>query len=229
MELAPPLSRLPLPWSTTAAIANWMVLHGALEMAVLTVLTFVLYLRPSEALRLRHGDLVAPSRRGAQNLRKWSVVLHPQEGGTASKTGQFNESLLLDNVEFEWMGGVLRGLHRPGARDLEVFANVTYSEWARSFRQAGHDLGLQALGPPVLYQLRHGGASHEMLTGARGAKDIKLRGRWLSDNSLRRYEKGGRVAQQLALLPQRVQDHGHACADRIGRILSRTSPPLQVL
>ena len=159
-KLAPPLSRLPLPWSTTAAIANWVALQGAFDMAVHTFLTFVLYPRPSEALRIRHGDLVAPSRRGAKNLCKWSVILHPQEGGTASKTGQFNESLILDNMEFGWMDAVLRGFHRPAARDFDLFADVTYNEWTKSFRQAGFELGLQSTGigasRPLPAQARRG-------------------------------------------------------------------------
>ena len=78
----------------------------------------------------------------------------------------------------------------------------------------------------MLYQLRHGGASHELLSGARDINGIKKRGRWLSDTSLRRYEKGGRVAQQMARLPVNLQQACTLAAERIGDILDGYVTPV---
>ena len=45
----------------------------------------------------------------------------------------------------------------------------------------------------TLYQARHGGASRDHLLKRRKPKAIKGRGRWLTDASLMRYMKAGRV------------------------------------
>ncbi len=45
-----------------------------------------------------------------------------------------------------------------------------------------------------MYMLRHGGARADFLLRRRSLSDIKLRGRWTSDASLRRYQKSA-VAQ----------------------------------
>ena len=93
-------------------------------------------------------------------------MLHPSEGETCSKTGEFDESLALNNLEFKW----LETYFRQRRRDLDgtqALFDLSYAQWAPDFRDAGDALGLAALGLPTLYQLRHGGASHELLTGAR--------------------------------------------------------------
>ena len=52
----------------------------------------------------------------------------------------------------------------------------------------------------VLYLLRHSGASNDAFHKRRTIQEIKRRGRWLSDRSVRRYEKSGRLSEQLASL-----------------------------
>ena len=71
------------------------------------------------------------------------------------------------------------------------------------FRLAGEAIGCGVL-RPELYQLRHSGPSHDLAVGHRRLEEVKLRGRWHSDKSVRRYAKEGRVADQL----QRIGEHG---------------------
>ena len=62
-----------------------------------TALTFVLYTRPSETLRLTVGCIIKPMSSGPQHMHQMAVVLNSSELGIGSKTGQFDESLVLDN------------------------------------------------------------------------------------------------------------------------------------
>jgi hypothetical protein len=48
----------------------------------------------------------------------------------------------------------------------------------------------------------------------------------LSDTSLRRYEKGGRVAQQMARLPMSLQQACTLATERIGGILDGSVTPV---
>ena len=62
----------------------------------------------------------------------------------------------------------------------------TYSELLTQFKLACVDLQIK---DASLYRLRHGGASHDAAARLRTIAEIKRRGRWASDNSVRRYEK----------------------------------------
>ena len=57
---------------------------------------------------------------------------------------------------------------------------------------------LQNLGPMVLYQLRHGGASHELATNRCDLPSLAKRGRWKPLASLKRYEKGARLLELVS-------------------------------
>ena len=61
-----------------------------------------------------------------------------------------------------------------------------YQELLKQFRAACEELGIR---DPSLYRLRHGGASHDAAARLRSIAEIKRRGRWASDSSVRRYEK----------------------------------------
>eukprot|EP00972_Heterocapsa_arctica_P038827 5721550-Heterocapsa_arctica.AAC.1 len=55
------------------------------------------------------------------------------------------------------------------------------------FKAACDLLGL--LRGTCMYQMRHGGASEDLLSHSRPQDDVKRRGRWSTDSSLRRYAK----------------------------------------
>ena len=84
------------------ALALWMAAcaqlcrRGEHQTAVLILVCVECYLRPSEGLRLRKKDLVEPS--GFTSC--WGLVVCAEEIGIASKTQEFDDSLLLDS---EWI------------------------------------------------------------------------------------------------------------------------------
>lgn len=235
-QVAPGRSRLPLPYAVAASIAARLMELQHKDLALLTMIAFIFVLRPSEAIGLQKRDLVPPigggsaGQRRAIGLDQWSLVLHPQEtsavsegGRGRSKTGKTDESLTL-SINFQEYGRVLQLLHRRRRQMSDYLFDAKYLDWAKHFESAARDIGAEILGPPVLYQLRHGGASHEALCGT-PLEEIRKRGRWRSLQSVDRYEKGGRVAQQLSLLTPGALRHGQKCASAIGAILTGTCPP----
>ena len=52
--------------------------------------------------------------------------------------------------------------------------------------------------------LRHTGPSQDRLSNQRSLAQVKRRGRWASDSSVKRYEKSSRINARLAALPQEV-------------------------
>ena len=69
----------------------------------------------------------------------------------------------------------------------ELMFQLSYQELLIQFKVACRDLGFD---DPSLYRLRHGGASHDAASRLRSIVEIKRRGRWASDASVRRHEKG---------------------------------------
>ncbi|CAK0790921.1 unnamed protein product, partial [Prorocentrum cordatum] len=208
-RLVPPRSRLPLPWPIACLMIDWMLDAGETTAAAATAVCFALYLRPAELLSLTREQVIPPAEGappGRTFLNFWSVVLHPMECAQPSKTGVYDEGLLLDSPEFTWLPPLLQALRARAAPGGRVF-DMSYNQWALVFRRAATALHLGVLGPPTLYTLRHGGASHEYLAKFRSLDEIKKRGRWVSDSSLRRYTKGGRVAEQMRRLPISEQRH----------------------
>ena len=72
----------------------------------------------------------------------------------------------------------------------------------------------------VLYQCRHGGASHDLLHSRREFQVIKQRGRWATDTSIRRYAKQGRVQRLVGSIEKRESHFCDQATMRIGPIRS---------
>ncbi len=107
-----------------------------------------LCLDPGEFLDDRFGELL-PRVSG----KKWSVLPHPRDRGSGSKTGEYDSSVSLDRSRHEPLRAALAGL-KPGRPAHEKVANTDYPEAARVFAAAVKKSGLSRLSP-TLYSLRH--------------------------------------------------------------------------
>ncbi|CAE7713929.1 unnamed protein product [Symbiodinium sp. CCMP2592] len=204
-KLCPPRSRLPIPYAVVALLALHALSLGLLEIAIYLLLTFSLYMRPSEGLRLRKKDVVRPSSRQT-GFQHWSVVLHPLEVGVCSKTREFDECLQLDLPYHQPLGPAtykLLRLHQK--RGEEHIFTITLENVTQFLERAQIDLELKGLGELQPYRLRHGGASHDFVGKLRDLASIQMRGRWRSQSSVRRYQKGGRLTQLMQTLPLHVK------------------------
>jgi hypothetical protein len=136
-----------------------------------------------------------------------------------SKTGVFDETLVLDNPEFSVLDTWLRYLVQ-GNLEAPLFG-FTYREWAGQFQLACDAANLGLTFKPVLYQLRHGGASHEAYTRFRDATGIQARGRWASIAGPRRYSKPGRINQLLGTLDVAMMSRARRLGADLGVLLPR--------
>ena len=72
---------------------------------------------------------------------------------------------------------------------------------------------------PHLYYLRHGGASHDLLTKRRPLAEIKARGRWATDQSLKRYAKSTQLQRILAKMPEAVRSYGDDALNQLEQLV----------
>ncbi|CAK0812625.1 unnamed protein product, partial [Prorocentrum cordatum] len=218
-RMAPARSRLPCLWIALCLCMQHMIGAGLVMEAVACAITFVFYLRPSECLRLK-GKLSTPPaaagrRQQGDASQMWSILLRPQEGGDASKTEYVDESLLADDPLFPWPPQVPASLKAKFPNNVLVFS-LGQAAWGRALKTVSVAVGMGALGEPTLYRLRRVGVSHDLLFKVRPLLTAKKRGRWASDRSLVRYEKGGRFNEQLNALDQTLLLAAEDATSKIG-------------
>ena len=76
--------------------------------------------------------------------------------------------------------------------------------------------------------MRHGGASHDLLTKSRSVEAVKRRGRWRSDSSLKRYGKETRILSELNKVAPQVIELGEAVAKDIVSLLMNDRLPAAI-
>ena len=183
-----------------------MLSKGQLAMSLALLVGFSAYLRPRELTGLLQSQLLGPQL-VSQTLTAWCLLLHPSEGQQRSKSGHFDEGVRLDSSWSRWMSPFLEILMGPqDARRLWPFE---HHELVAAVKAATATLRLEHM-KPCLYSLRHGGASHDAVTGARTLEQIQHRGRWASNKSLLRYRKDSRAQLELQRLGVKARTLGKA-------------------
>ena len=170
-------------------------------------------------MTLRVMDLVPPPTYDRQN-KSWSLLCRPEAVGRSTKTGTFDDSAILDSEYLQDFGPLWNALveRRAGSDPLFRFTQESYS---KVVKEAFLAVGGAAL-TPVAYSCRHGGPAWDRYRKYRTVAEVKSRGRWLSDRSLRRYEKHSKPAQAMARISgisRRWQKYHAECTERIGGIL----------
>eukprot|EP00435_Cladocopium_sp_Y103_P055837 s653_g18.t1 len=193
-KVMPSQSRLPLPRTNAFGLAMELAAAGRKSMALKVIVDFILYLRPGEGLGLTGRNIVAPVRSAGVQFKWVTIVVRDFEGLRPDKVGVFDNSIPIDRKEESWVGTLLLQKARQlPSKDHHLF-DFSMEEFRTQFTAAGRRLGLENLHP---YQLRHGGATHDLTSKVRDHSGVKARGRWMTDSSVRRYTKVGRVQQLL--------------------------------
>ena len=213
-KTVPAKSRLPVSWSIASMMVVVMRARGHLEAALQILLMFSAYLRPGEARALRCEDLLAP----ASDLPRWAVVIASSERDEVSKTQVSDDTLLLDWPP--WLGPQLAELKKK--RDPKEYL---FTVNPAVVRQVWYDVW-KALGQTdvVLYQLRHGGASTDVLTKRRPMTEAACRGRWSSLSSLQRYCKQGKLQRLTTQLTPHHLKFARWCEANIDQLFLQKLP-----
>ncbi|CAK0878486.1 unnamed protein product, partial [Prorocentrum cordatum] len=199
-RLHPPGSRPPLPELVVRAAAAWLGHQGEFATALCVMLMFEGYLRPSEALALRAAQLTGPFGSATSAGSHMSVVVHAAELQQPGKTGEMDHTVVLDLPRQQVLAWALARLRDSRLGSWHPLWDFDYNLLQRRFGQALEAVGASCLAG-TLYSLRHGGASHDRLTASRALMEVQQRGNWRAFNSVRRYDKHGRVSIEWMKIP----------------------------
>jgi hypothetical protein len=193
-------------------------------MAAAVFLMYVSYGRPGEVLALTTTHVIPPIEALGPAGKFWTVNFHPREFEVRSKTRIFDDGVVLNGDHSETINLVMQQLTASRVQNQRLF-DFSLHDLALAVRKAQEDLNM-----PVrpLYSLRHSGPAHDFLYKTRSLPEIKKRGRWLSENSVRRYEKSGRTSALVSRLPLPLVNHLIRCRDFAKGLLTRTINPIKL-
>jgi len=226
-RLAPSLQRLPIPRVVLGAILGFLLFRRHVWTAVKLYFQYRTYLRPGVCDRLETWQLVAPLPAAGPEYQHWGVIVNPVELGIPGKTQTWDDAVIWDTDP--WMGEMFALLlqHRPPGGGLWP---ETSSQTLDRFYDAVRWLGLEAL-QPCRYGLRHGGASDDLLTQRRCLAQVKKRGHWRTEASLRRYGKETRILAEVRKVAPSVIAYGAQVLENLKELffglLPVPAPPSQ--
>ncbi|CAK0906068.1 unnamed protein product, partial [Prorocentrum cordatum] len=196
-KAAPGASRFGLPWEWTAAIAGTLLATKRRGAALRLLAAHDAYSRPGEITDLQVGDVVLPAPR-LRGYHRLCLVMRPEERGQPRKTGSFDDTVSVEDLDAHISTHLVQ-LAR-GRDPSEKLFRLSISQCKDAFEDAADLVGLAAE-QLCTYQVRHGGASRDAMLKRRGLSEIQKRGGWKTFNSVRRYEKFGKVQQAINRTP----------------------------
>ncbi|CAK0797517.1 unnamed protein product [Prorocentrum cordatum] len=137
----PGSSRHPWPLSVFYVFMSVFLRDNHTEAAVALAIQLEAYLRPSEICELRWCSVVQPSKLSSSLSRnKWAVVIGNSDLGETTKTGESDDTVVLDSIGREWVGSVLEMRARrhksDTCSDQLVFPHLSLAKYEALFRRA---------------------------------------------------------------------------------------------
>eukprot|EP00438_Fugacium_kawagutii_P018856 Skav230896 [mRNA] locus=scaffold2765:199618:204679:- [translate_table: standard] len=222
-KLCPPRARMPIPFEVVALLASYALKKHLVEVGLVLLLNFFLYLRPTEYRGIRVMDVVKPLKRGAGTYKWWSFLLHPHEAGVPSKTDQWDESLTLDLPYQQFLGPAIYVMMQLKTHNKsEPVFSVEPNEITKFLTESWQELKLEPLGvanSEVSEELREGQQNHPAvrLPGRQRAKKVPRGGQKPQPNLPRPALKPGRTLHAPVFLEI------FSGSGRLGRSIARAT------
>ncbi len=138
---------------------------------VAMVFPYVTYMRPSEMISPFRHQICPPVKGSLQRYEQWGFVLAPQELYQTTKTGEVDDSILVDCRHHAWIHTILTMILQSH-RKTRVFGSLTLTlaQYEHCFQQ-----GMKTLNVPLHitpHVIRHSGASNVFVQGRKTLKQI---------------------------------------------------------
>ena len=125
-----------------------------------------------------------------------SLLIAPEEIGATTKTGESDDSVLLDCAWMPWLHRLVSELHSRNRHQSSAVFDFDYPEFCAAFQGAVAELSMTHLNI-VPYAWRHSGPSIDRARNLRSLQEVQKRGRWRQAKSVNRYEKAGRLGMGI--------------------------------
>ena len=220
-KVCPASARVPPPNCAVCALAVEMVRDQQVDMAVATLIAHQCYLRPDELHSLRRRDVIAPQGgRGGEGC--WSLLLGPVDLRRPTKTGIFDDSVLVDHPTLLWLARHIARLKSCGDPEEPIWP-FSRAAYGRQFAKGVRRLQLDHWGF-VPYSLRHSGPSWDRNDRRLSLLEIQRRGRWQDPRTVVRYERSSRISALLSTLSRTWVSYLRLCETHLRRYVEGDFP-----
>lgn len=202
-RLAPPRSRPPVPWRVLAAAVVTLADALKVQSALLLLLMFETYMRPSEALSLTPMQIIDKDR-SQHGTARYVAVIRAEELGQPSKANEFDHTVALDLDRQMALGSWLVAHAQSRAQERGPLWDLGYRALQLDYSWALNQIGASCLGT-TLYCVRHRGAFHDRSLRCRTLQEVQQRGAWRSFGSVKRYDKHRRLGLEWRRLPPKTR------------------------
>ena len=194
-------------------------IYAALALAT----QFDAYTRPSETLDLHPSCVLKENNKGSAVAI--SMYPEPASGRVAqrSKGKEYDDTVIIGDQPSvqagrRWVSQSLALLAQKRKKHGKLFP-LTLPRYTILLRKASEHLGLKLIITPHL--ARHGGPSSDYLQRFRDLVEIKRRGRWKAQASVRRYEKSGRYLRQREILGQSLRGKAAVARAKVPLLMAK--------
>jgi hypothetical protein len=192
-RLVPSVPYPPLTWDLAVCVGVHMASRTHLSLGLATVLAFDCYLRVGELVALRRCDVADTG-----DVRMGSAYHGMSLRLAQTKTGTNQWVTVRNRDVIAMMRCLIKGMPTSSTRRLFPVSASTYR---KHFKASCADLGLSP--DYVPHSLRHGGATHDHITGV-ALEEILRHGRWAAVKSARHYVQSGRALLLTTSIPEEV-------------------------
>ena len=187
------------------------------EAALVAILQWDTYMRPSETLQLTETNILRPApRAGANYAGRWGLVLGDSTQGRRTKTGLTDAGVSVGFADRAWVRDVLANLVKRATKGGRLF-RIGLPAYQAAFRHASKSLRLQHLSP-CPHMVRHTGPSEDRMAGLASLAEIQQRGFWTCHQSVARYEKHTKLLRQLQRMTPEQQSEGRRALCALPRL-----------
>ena len=135
--------------------------------------------------------------------------------------GTFDDSVVLDTKGRAWLSQAVLDVKRKTRPHHPLFP-YSHNQFVNLVHSAATHLGLETWNI-VPHVFRHSGPSHDFFARLRDLPTIKRRGRWMSDRSVRRYEKSAQLMGRLRTINNARLEFILHCEREMVAVLEGTS------
>ncbi len=216
-KASPTFTRCGHPEGVSFAICGVLFRRRVPAMALYNATLLSTYLRPSALMALATADVVDPSPATTSMSCHFAPLVSPQDREGRSKTGDYDATVVLDDVRHQTWGWELA--------KMRVFMNEQFSDgdddsvvplwpfqakhFLREWKAAVRELNLGGIIKSP-YEERHSGISRDLLLKLRSKEEAAARGHWKRASSARNYDKAARMQKVANDIGADVLEYGES-------------------
>ena len=206
-KIKPSISHIAMQWELLLVMSMTATHHNRHDIGIALLLQFDCYLRISELCNININNIILPSSTLHIQSEHNKQFTHFRTGRIltiiipTSKTG-VNQQVSINNPHIEHI--LIQWINKRKQSNCTTLFSFTDTQYRNILKQLQSYTGTAHI-PYTPHSIRHGGVTHDLYRyGLSALSEIKYRGRWQQDDSMKIYTQGLASSIKQPPLPQHI-------------------------